>query len=112
MENFQYDFPEISQNEKFSLFDKLNASGTEMNFDQYTNKVYKDLSHLESEIIKGLLSHDKEFISMFKNFEEAETILDNLEVSLSGFKDKLSDINKDMKILQHKSSEITTKLKN
>ena len=41
-ENLQYDFPEISQNEKFALFDKLKAEKTQdMNFDQYRNKVYQ-----------------------------------------------------------------------
>lgn len=112
MENLQYDFPEISQNENFSLFEKLKTEGTDLNFDQYTNKVYKDLSTLESEIISGLCQHDKEFISMFKNFDESETILDKLESNLLNFKDKLSDINQDMKLLQHKSSDITIKLKN
>jgi len=88
MENLQYDFPEISKNENFSLFEKLKTESTDMNFDQYTNKVYKDLSNLESEIIAGLVQHDKEFISMFKNFDEAEVIMDTLESSLLNFKDK------------------------
>ena len=51
-DNLQYDFPEISQNEKFSLFDKLNSDKTkDMNFDQYRNKVYNELSSLETQII-------------------------------------------------------------
>ena len=65
MEHLQYDFPEISKNENFSLFDKLKSESTDMNFDQYTNKVYKDLSNLESEIISGLVQHDKEFIYIY-----------------------------------------------
>jgi vacuolar protein sorting-associated protein 52 len=112
MENLQYDFPEISKNEKFSLFEKLSTEATEMNFEQYTNKVYKDLSFLEGEIISGLVKHDKEFITMFKNFDEAESILDKLESNLLNFKGKLSDINTDMRVLQQKSSEISTRLKN
>ena len=112
-ENLQYDFPEISQNEKFALFDKLKAENTQdMNFDQYRNKVYKDLSSLETEIISSLAKHDKEFMEMFKNFEESDEILNTLESSLLTFKEKLSGINNDMKILQAKSTEITTKLKN
>jgi hypothetical protein len=48
MENLQYDFPEISKDENFSLFEKLKSEETSnMNFDQYTNKVYKDLSDIE-----------------------------------------------------------------
>ncbi len=112
-DNLQYDFPEISQNEKFSLFDKLNSDKTkDMNFDQYRNKVYNELSSLETEIIKSLAKHDKEFMEMFKNFEESDEILNTLESNLLIFKDKLTGINNDMKLLQSKSSEITTKLKN
>jgi vacuolar protein sorting-associated protein 52 len=112
MENLQYDFPVISENDNFSLFEKLKLESNELNFDQYTNKVYKDLSKLESDIISQLISHDKEFISIFKNFDDAEAILDKLETNLENFKDKLTDINQDMKILQTKSSDITIRLKN
>ena len=86
-DNLQYDFPEISQNEKFSLFDKLNSDKTkDMNFDQYRNKVYNELSSLETEIIKRLAKHDKEFMEMFKNFEESDEILNTLESNLLIFK--------------------------
>jgi hypothetical protein len=113
MENLQYDFPEISKDENFSLFEKLKSEETKnMNFDQYTHKVYKDLSEIESEIINNLISHDKELLSMFSNFNKAEKILDTLESSLETYKVKLADINSDMKILQNRSQEITTKLKN
>ena len=113
MDGLQYDFPEISQNENFALFDKLKSEETnEMNFDQYRNKVYKDLSSIETEIISNLATHDKEFMEMFKNFEESDEILNKLESSLLVFKDKLSGINNDMQILQNKSTEISIKLKN
>lgn len=109
----QYDFPEISKNEKFALFDKLKEeSSKDMKFDQYRDKVYHDLSSIETEIISNLSTHDKEFMEMFKNFEESDLILNKLETSLLYFKDKLSGINNDMKILQNKSSEISIKLKN
>ena len=49
---------------------------------------------------------------MFKNFEESDEILNKLETNLSFFKNKLSEINNDMKMLQNKSSELTVKLKN
>ena len=111
--NIQYDFPEISQNENFALFEKLKSDNIQnMNFDQYRNKVYKDLSSLETDIISSLSTHDKEFMEMFKNFEESDEILNTLESNLLTFKDKLSGINNDMKILQTKSTEISTKLKN
>ena len=111
--NIQYDFPEISQNENFALFEKLKSDNIQnMNFDQYRNKVYKDLSSLETDIISSLSTHDKEFMQMFKNFEESDEILNTLESNLLTFKDKLSGINNDMKILQTKSTEISTKLKN
>ena len=111
--NIQYDFPEISKNEKFILFDKLKSEETEsMNFDQYRKKVYNELSTIETEIISNLAKHDKEFMEMFKNFEESDEILNKLETNLLFFKNKLSDINNDMKMLQNKSSEITVKLKN
>ena len=45
MENENYDFPEISKNEKFVLFDKLNNDQKNMNFDQYSKKIYNDLSN-------------------------------------------------------------------
>ncbi len=112
-ENLQYDFPEISHNEKFLLFDKLKTDKTQdMNFEQYKNKIFKDLSSLETEIIITLAKHDKGFIEMFKNFEESDEILNKLESSLLTFKEKLTGINNDMKILQTKSAEISTKLKN
>ena len=111
--NIQYDFPEISKNEKFILFDKLKSEETKsMNFDQYRKKVYNELSTIETEIISNLAKHDKEFMEMFKNFEESDEILNKLETNLLFFKNKLSDINNDMKMLQNKSSEITIKLKN
>ena len=111
--NIQYDFPEISKNEKFVLFDKLSSEqNTNMNFEQYSKKVYNDLSKLETEIISNLATHDKEFMEMFKNFEESDEILSKLESSLLEYKDKLNGINNDMKILQSKSSEISVKLKN
>ena len=111
--NIQYDFPEISKNEKFILFDKLKSEETKsMNFDQYRKKVYNELSTIETEIISNLAKHDKEFMEMFKNFEESDEILNKLETKLLFFKNKLSDINNDMKMLQNKSSEITVKLKN
>ena len=111
--NIQYDFPEISKNEKFILFDKLKSEETKsMNFDQYRKKVYNELSTIETEIISNLAKHDKEFMEMFKNFEESDEILNKLETNLLFFKNKLSDINNDMKMLQNKSSEITVKLKN
>ena len=112
-ENLQYDFPEISHNEKFLLFDKLKTDKTQdMNFEQYKNKIFKDLSSLETEIIITLAKHDKGFIEMFKNFEESDEILNKLESSLLTFKEQLTGINNDMKILQTKSAEISTKLKN
>ena len=46
-------------------------------------------------------------MEMFKNFEESDEILNKLETNLLFFKNKLSDINNDMKMLQNKSSEIT-----
>ena len=111
--NIQYDFPEISKNEKFILFDKLKSEETKsMNFDQYRKKVYSELSTIETEIISNLAKHDKEFMEMFKNFEQSDEILNKLESNLLFFKNKLSDINNDMKMLQNKSSEITLKLKN
>ena len=111
--NIQYDFPEISKNEKFILFDKLKSEETKsMNFDQYRKKVYNELSTIETDIISNLAKHDKEFMEMFKNFEESDEILNKLETNLLFFKNKLSDINNDMKMLQNKSSEITIKLKN
>ena len=111
--NIQYDFPEISKNEKFILFDKLKSEETKtMNFDQYRKKVYNELSTIETEIISNLAKNDKEFMEMFKNFEESDEILNKLESNLLFFKNKLSDINNDMKMLQNKSSEITIKLKN
>ena len=114
MEAQQFDFPEISQNEKFALFDKLNneKDATDLNFDQYRTKVYKELSSIETEIISNLANHDKEFMEMFKNFEESDQILNTLESNLLIFKDKLNTINNDMKTLQSKSNEISTKLKN
>ena len=113
MENENYDFPEISKNEKFVLFDKLNnEQNSNMNFEQYSKKIYNDLSKLETEIISNLATHDKEFMQMFKNFEESDEILNKLESSLLEYKDKLNGINNDMKILQNKSSEISIKLKN
>ena len=112
-DNMQYDFPEISKNEKFILFDKLKSEETKsMNFDQYRKKVYDELSTIETDIISNLAKHDKEFMEMFKNFEESDEILNKLETNLLFFKNKLSDINNDMKMLQNKSSEITVKLKN
>ena len=111
--NIQYDFPEISKNEKFILFDKLKSEETKtMNFDQYRKKVYNVLSTIETDIISNLAKHDKEFMEMFKNFEESDEILNKLESNLLFFKNKLSDINNDMKMLQNKSTEITIKLKN
>ena len=111
--NIQYDFPEISKNEKFILFDKLKSEETKsMNFEQYRKKTYDELSTIETDIISNLAKHDKEFMEMFKNFEESDEILNKLETNLLFFKNKLSDINNDMKMLQNKSSEITVKLKN
>jgi len=113
MDNLTFDFPEISQNEEFSLFDKLNSEDIkDMNFDQFRNKTYNTLSDLESEIIANLVSHDKEFFSMFKNFDETEQILEKLEYSLCDSKEKLSQINSEMKSLQTKSKDISVKLKN
>ena len=66
MENENYDFPEISKNEKFVLFDKLNNDQKNMNFDQYSKKIYNDLSKLETEIISNLATHDKEFMQCSK----------------------------------------------
>ena len=110
--NIQYDFPEISKNEKFILFDKLKSEETKsMNFEQYRKKTYDELSTIETDIISNLAKHDKEFMEMFKNFEESDEILNKLETNLLFFKNKLSDINNDMKMLQNKSSEITVKLK-
>jgi hypothetical protein len=113
MENLQHDFPEINKDENFSLFEKLKSEeNLNMNFDQYTNKVYKDLADIEGDIITNLIKHDKELLAMFKNFQEADVILNTLEGSLGGFKDKLSEINSDMKVLQTRSQELTVKLRN
>ena len=112
-QTIQYDFPEISKDEKFVLFDKLKSEETKsMNFEQYRKKVYDELSTIETDIISNLAKHDKEFMEMFKNFEESDEILNKLETNLLFFKNKLSEINNDMKMLQNKSSEITVKLKN
>ena len=113
MDNISFDFPEVSNNENISLLDELSADDTKnMNFDQYRNKVYSNLSILENDIIKQLILHDKELLSMFQNFNESEEILNSLEASLTTFKEKLSIINTEMKSLQSKSNEISTKLKN
>ena len=74
MEN---DFPEISKNEKFELFEKLKLDNNSLNldFDQYRSKIYGDLSTLENSIILNLIQHDKEFFSMFKAVDETEVIL-------------------------------------
>ena len=118
MEN---DFPEISKNEKFELFEKLKLDDQNLNldFDQYRSKIYNDLSSMENEIIVNLVNHDKEFFSMFKSVDEAENILginndylDSLESSLVGYKHKLNEINTEMKSLQERSTDITVKLKN
>jgi len=74
MEN---DFPEISKNEKFELFEKLKLDDENLNldFDQYRSKIYNDLSSLENDIILNLIQHDKEFFTMFKAVDDAENIL-------------------------------------
>jgi uncharacterized protein (DUF2252 family) len=76
MEN---DFPEISKNEKFELFEKLKLDDQNLNldFDQYRSKIYNDLSSLENDIILNLIQHDKEFFTMFKAVDDAESILGN-----------------------------------
>lgn len=107
------DFPDVSSKSNFELFEKLKSEETnDMNFDQYTGKIYKDLSKIENEIIKNLVVHDKEFLQMFKSFNDTEAILGSLESKLIGFKEKLKDINQDMKTLQSKSHNITIKYKN
>jgi hypothetical protein len=107
------DFPDVSSQDNFELFEKLKSEETnDMNFDQYTGKVYKDLSKIENEIISNLIKHDKDFLNMFKSFSETEIILNSLETKLLGFKDKLKDINQDMKSLQSKSNNITVKYQN
>jgi hypothetical protein len=81
MEN---DFPEISKNEKFELFEKLKLDDENLNldFDQYRSKIYNDLSSLENDIILNLIQHDKEFFTMFKAVDDAENIL-GIYLSLS-----------------------------
>ena len=71
------DFPEISKNEKFELFEKLKLDDKNLNldFDQYRSKIYNDLSTLENDIIINLMQHDKEFFTMFRAVDEAESIL-------------------------------------
>lgn len=104
-------FPEISQNEHFELF-KSDLNTNNLNFNQYKSKVYRELSSIESEIVSELLTNDKELMSMLINFNESEKILNSLESSLIGFKEQLSGINSEMKLLQIKSNEISSKLKN
>lgn len=110
--DISFDFPEISSNEEFGLFSSNNEETKNLNFVQYKNKVYKDLGAIENNIISELLANDNELISMLHNFNEADHILNSLETSLMGFKDKLSGINSEMKLLQVKSNEISIKLKN
>ena len=107
------EFPDVSSNNNFELFEKLKSEDTnDMNFDQYTGKVYKDLSKIEDEIISNLILHDNDFLLMFKSFNDTESILDSLESKLVGFKEKLKDINQDMKTLQNSSNSISIKYKN
>ena len=49
------------------------------------------MSKLETEIISNLATHDKEFMQVFKNFEESDEILTKLESSLLEYKDKLNE---------------------
>ena len=79
MEN---DFPEISKNEKFELFEKLKLDDQNLNldFDQYRSKIYNDLSSLENELILNLIKHDKEFFTMFKAVDDAENILGKISM--------------------------------
>lgn len=111
---FSYDFPEISTNEDFSLLDQLNTNKetNNLNFDDYRNKISNDLYDIESEIIKGLIQHDQQFASMFKNFDEAENIINTLESSLTDYKEQITEINKEMLSLQNKTNEISNKLTN
>ena len=71
------DFPEISKNEKFELFEKLKMDDQNLNldFEQYRSKIYNDLSSLENEIILNLMQNDKELFNMFKSVDEADNIL-------------------------------------
>lgn len=111
MSNTQ-DFPELKP-EELGLFSIENNSEIKnMNFSQYKSKVNKDLSELENRIISELLINDHELVSMYENFTQSEGILSELESSLNSFKDKLENINSDMKQLQVKSNEISVKLKN
>lgn len=106
------DFPEISNDEDFGLFSLSKTETNNMNFKQYKDKVYKDLNIIENQIIDELMQNDTELVSMLNNFNESEEILETLESSLLQFKDRLSDISSDMKVLQSKSNEISIKLKN
>ena len=71
---------------------ELDKEATDLNFDQYRTKVYKELSSIETEIISNLANHDKEFMEMFKNFEESDQILNTLESNLLVFKEKFTSV--------------------
>ena len=73
-------------------------------FEKQWNKVYKDFSSLEINIISSLSTHEKEFIEMITFLKKVKKIFNILKFNLLKFKDKLSGINNDMKI-QIKSSE-------
>lgn len=111
MSGMNFDFPEFEESEPLELLqNSINTNN--LSFNDYTSKVYSNLNALENEIINELVSNDKELIAMLNSFNESEKILNSIENSLMTYKEKLSGINSEMKLLQVKSQEISTKLNN
>jgi transcriptional regulator of heat shock response len=113
MDDLIFNFPELSKDEDINFLKNFKSDDFEgLDFEQFRSLTYKNLSDLEQQIVDNIVHHDKEFLSMFKTFEETENIINSLKANLNNSQVEINKIYNDIQNLQTNAKNISLKTLN
>lgn len=110
------DFAELSHsiaaiersNPKSDLLSVLNGS---LNLKVYRESLMKELAITEDAILQEVTRDSSSILSLYKETQECERILCDMDATLSGFADSLRGVSDEIRQLQDKSEELSIQLK-
>ncbi|XP_061366393.1 vacuolar protein sorting-associated protein 52 A-like [Gastrolobium bilobum] len=107
LEGLQQELEECKNNEVVA---NILSKGTKLR--DYTKGVENDLRKVELDSIQDYIKESDNLVSLHDQIHDCDCILSEMETLLSGFQAEIGSISSDIKILQEKSMDMGSRLKN
>ncbi len=91
--------------------DLLSVLRGSLDLDKYRRTLDVELKEMEKRLLSVIVSDADSLVSLYKDANDCETILDDMDKALSGFADSLGGVSDEIRQLQDKSEELSNQLK-